>query len=111
MKIVIHVGTYDLSSDKEPKDIANDIMQLANSVKTDVNKVAVSNILLRKDKFNSKAKEVNTHLQDICSSNNLPLITNSNINPHRHINVKGLQLNSYGDNQLTRNFINFIKNG
>ena len=59
-------------------------------------------------KFNSKAKEVNTHLQDICTSNNLPLITN--INPHRHINVKGLHLNSYGDKQLTRNFISFIEN-
>ena len=76
------MDTNDLSSDKEPKDIANDIMQLAKSVKTDTNKVAVSSILPRKDKFNNKAKEVNTHLQDICSSNNLPLITHSNFNPH-----------------------------
>ena len=65
------MGTNDLSSDKEPKDIANDIMQLAKSVKTGANKVAVSSILPRKDKFNSKAKELNTHLQDICSLNNL----------------------------------------
>ena len=76
-EIIIHVGTKDLSSDKEPKDIANDIMQLAKSAKTDANKVAVSSILPRKDKFNSKAKKVNTHLQDICSSNNLPLITHT----------------------------------
>ena len=110
-EIIIHVGTNDLSSDKEPKDIANDIIQLAKSVKTGANKVAVSIILPRKDRFNSKAKEVNTHLLDICFSNNLSLITHSNINPHRHINVKGLHLNSYGDKQLTRNFINFIENG
>ena len=51
------------------RDIANVIMQLAKSVKTDANKVAVSRILPGKDKFNSKAKEVNTHFQDICSSN------------------------------------------
>ena len=46
-------------------DIANNIMQLAKSVKTDSNKVAVSSLLQRKDNFNSKVKEVNTHLQDI----------------------------------------------
>ena len=75
------------------------------------NTVAASSILPRKDKFNSMATEVNTHLQDICSSGNLPLITHSNINPHRYINVRGLHLNSYGDKQVTRNFINFIENG
>ena len=47
-------------------------MHLPKLVKTDTNKVAVPGILPRKDKFNSKAKEVNTHLQDICSTNNLP---------------------------------------
>ena len=102
------MGINDLSSDTELKDIANDIMQLAKSVKIDANKVAVSIIRPRKDKFNSKAKEVNTHLQDICSTNNLLLITHSNINPQPHIN---LHLNSYSDKQVTRNFINFIENG
>ena len=110
-EIIIHVVANDSSSDKGPKDIANDIIQLAKSVKTDANKVAVSSILPRKDKFNNKAKEVNTYLQDICFSNNLPSFTHRNINSHRHINVKGLHVNSYDDNQLTRNFINFIENG
>ena len=41
-----------------PKVIANDIMQLAKSVKTDANKVTVSIILPRKD----KGKEVNTYI-------------------------------------------------
>ena len=107
-EIIIHVGSNDLSSAKERKDIASDIIELAKSVKTDANKVAVSSILPWKDKFNSKAKEVNMR---ICFSNKLPLITDSNINPHRHINVKGLHLIGYGDKQLTRNFINFIEDG
>ena len=71
----------------------------------------VSSIPPWKDKFNSKAKEISTYLQDIYFSNNLPLITHSYSNPHLHINVKGLHLNSYGDKQLTRNSINFIENG
>ena len=44
--IIIHVGTNDLSSDKE-------IMQLTKSVKTAANKVAVSSIPPRKDKGKS----------------------------------------------------------
>ena len=68
-QIILLVGTNTLSSDEEPKDIANDIIQLVESVKTDVNKVAVSSILPRKDESNNKPKEVNTHLQDICSIN------------------------------------------
>ena len=68
------MGINNLSNDEEPKDVADDIMQLAKSVKT-VNKVAVSSILPSNDKFISKAKEINTHAQDICSSNNVPLIT------------------------------------
>ena len=85
-EIIIHVGTNDLA-----KDIANVIMQLAKPVKTDASKVAVSSILPRKDKFNSKAEEVSRNVQDIYSTNNLPLIT------HININVKSLHLNSNGD--------------
>ena len=78
MEIIIHVVANDSSSDKGPKAIANYIVQLAKSVKTDTNKVTVSSILPRKDKFNNKVKEVNTYLQDICFSHNLPLITHRN---------------------------------
>ena len=102
VEIMILQGTNDLSSNKEPMDIANIIQQLAKSVKTNTNKVA--------DKFNIK-KKINTHLQDYILQKNFPLITQNNINSHHHINVKGLHLNSYGDKQLNRNFINFIGNG
>ena len=101
--------TNDLCSDKEPKDISNDVMQLAQSVKADANKVALSHILPSKDKFNSQAKEVNTHLQDISSSNNLALITLSNINHTVTYNVKDLHLNNNGDKQLTINSLILMK--
>ena len=109
-EIIIRVGANDFSSDKEPQDIGNDIMRLAKSVNTNANKAAVSSILPRKSKLNSKAKEVKIHLKYICSSNNLSLITHNNTNSYRHINVKGLHLNICDDKQLTRNFINFIEN-
>ena len=96
---------------KKPKNIADNIIKLAGSVKTDSSKVAVFSILPRKDRINSKVKEVNAHLQDICFTNNLPLITHNNINPQFHNNVKDLHLNSHGDRKLTRNFGNVIENG
>ena len=61
-EIIIHVGANGLSTDKEPNDIANDIIQLAESVKTDANKVAVSNILSRKDKFNIARRRKLRHI-------------------------------------------------
>lgn len=91
-------------------NIGNNIMQLSESIKAEANKIAVSSIIARKDKFNSKDEEVNIHLQDVCSANNLPLITRININLHCHINVKDLYWNNYDDKQLIRHFINFIEN-
>ena len=102
----------DLPSGKEPEEIANNIINLAKSVKTEGNKIAVSSILPRKDKHNNKGKEVNAYLREKCLQNNFPFITHSNINERCHTNSKGLHLNNYGDNKLlTRNFISFIENG
>ena len=111
VEIIIHEGTNYLSSDKKPKNIANDIIKFAKSGKTDEDKVVVSRIPTRKGTINSKVKEVNTHRQDIGFTNNLPLIIYNNINSQCYINVKNLHLNSHGDKQLARNFINVIENG
>ena len=110
-EIIIHVGTNHLPSEEEPEEIANNIINLAKSVKTEENKIAVSSILPRQDKHNKKGKEVNAYLQEKCSQNNFPFITHSNTNERRHTNSKGLHLNNYGDKLLTRNFISFIENG
>ena len=93
VEIIIHECTNYLSSDKKPKNIANDIIKFAKSGKTDEDKVVVSRIPTRKGTINSKVKEVN------------------NINSQCYINVKNLHLNSHGDKQLARNFINVIENG
>ena len=43
---------------KTQDEIANENVELANSIKTSKNDVVASNIVLRKDRFNNKAKEV-----------------------------------------------------
>lgn len=89
MEIIIHIATNSI-----PKNIANNIIKRAKSVKTEANKVAVSSILQGKDKFNNKGKEVKTHLQHTCSTKSLPLITQWT-----------------GEQQPIRNFIGFLENG
>ena len=110
-EIILHVGTNELSGNKDPDEIADEIVTLANSVKTNENRVVVSSIVPRKDRLNKKAKEVNIKLREKCEANDLTIIAHNNINPFRHTNAKGLHLNNYGDKQLTKNFTNFIENG
>ena len=110
-QIIIHVGTNDLPGNKNPDEIANEIVGFANSIKTSENNVVVSSIVSRKDRFNSKAKEVNKNLKDKSEEHNLQLIQHYNINPFRHTNAKGLHLNNYGDKRLTRDFTSFTENG
>ena len=48
-KLIIHVGTNDLLGNKNPDEIANKIVEFANSIKTSENNVVVSSIVSRKD--------------------------------------------------------------
>ena len=109
-QIIVHIGTNDLSTNKNSDEIADEIVNFAKSIKTDENNIVISSIVPKKDRLNNKAKEVNLHLKEKCEANNLSLIETHNINPYRHINAKGLHLNNYGDNQLNKNFTRFIEN-
>ena len=77
--IIFHIGTNDLTTKKDFNEIANEIVQFTISTKIDKNKVAISSLVLRKDKLNVKAKEVNTSLKEKCEENNLDLISRFNI--------------------------------
>ena len=110
-QIIIHIGTNDLTGNKNSDEIANEIGEFPNSFKTSENNVAASSIVSRKDRFNSKAKEVNKNLKDKSEEHNLQLIQHYNINPFRHTNAEGLHLNNYGDKRLTRDFTSFTENG
>ena len=110
-QIIIHVGTNDWRGNKNSDEIANEIVEFANSIKTSENNVVVSSIVSRKDQFNNKAKELNKNLKDKCEEHDLQLIQHHKINLFHHTNAKGLDLNKCGDKQLTRNFTTFIENG
>ena len=55
-QITIDVGTNDLPGNKNLDEIAKEIVEFANSIKTSENNVVISSIVSRKDQFNNKAK-------------------------------------------------------
>ena len=52
-----YVGTNDIDSDKTDESIANTIIDLATSLKTDQHYVSISNMILRIDHTNLNEKE------------------------------------------------------
>ena len=52
-------------------------------MKTENNKIIVSNIACRADSFREKVDEVHTHLEEICAEKDMSLTTHSNINPKK----------------------------
>ena len=65
-------------SNKSPKEISENIVTLAESMKTENNKIVVSSIL---DSFREKVGKVNAHLEERCAEKDIGIITHSNINP------------------------------
>ena len=55
---VLQVGTNDLPLNKSPKEISEDIVTLAESIKTENNKIILSTVC-RADSFREKLDEVN----------------------------------------------------
>ena len=101
--VILHCGTNDLRTEKQPLEIANEIMDLASEMKTNINEVMVSGIVQRRDKLNGK--QVNQLLQSSCISKKFHFIDNSNINPEYHLNNSGLHLNTRGTYTLGSNFV------
>ena len=67
--VVIHVGTNDLESDETPKEIAKDIQDIAQSLKTNDNMVTISGLVPRGDQMlNGKVVKVNDELMEIARS-------------------------------------------
>ena len=108
--IILHVGTNDLPLNKSRKEVSEDMVTLAELVKTENNKIIVSIIVCPADSFREKVGKVNAHLEEICAEKDIAIITHSNINPKRHLNKSRLHLNDAGISVLVRNFKAFLTN-
>ena len=106
---IIHVGTDDLPLNKTSNKIAEEIVNLAESVKKPSSNIVIWDIVTREDGYKTNADEVNKILQEICGKNGIPSIRN-NINSKRHLIGSRLYLNDAGVSVLVRNFKTFLTN-
>ena len=105
---IIHVGTNDLPLNKTTNKKAEEIVNLAKSVKKPSSNIVISDIITRKDGHKTKADEVNKILEEICGKKDIPLIRNNNTHLKRHLNRSRLHLNDTGVSVLVRNFQTFL---
>ena len=100
-KIIFHIGTNNLPYGKENKDIAEAIINLTMSVKTQSRGVSISGITASKDKHQNKVQEINYQLRDLCQANNINFIDHSKSIKPQHLNKSRLHLTRRGTGILS----------
>ena len=63
---IIHVGTNNIPLKKTSNEIAEEIVNLAESVKKPSSNIVISDIVTGEDGYKTKAEEVNKILEEIC---------------------------------------------
>ena len=101
--IILHVGTNNLKNKESVEDIANDIMDVAISIRNEKNNVFVSGLTVRNDRLNNKGKNVNSLLKRKCDEEKICFAGNTNINVGM-LNNSGLHLTERGITRLVNNF-------
>ena len=72
-QIISHVGTNDLTSYKHTEQIAESIIDVANSLKSDACDVLVSSLTVRNDQHRKKVAEVYIVLKELCKEKKIIL--------------------------------------
>ena len=107
-RIIIHQGTNELKDKNNlAENIAKNIIDHAESLKSKVSEVFISSLVIRNDHLNKKRQEVNEILKKKCKENNTPYIDNDNITSAM-LTSKGLHLNDNGTVRLVNNFCNSV---
>ena len=108
--IILHVGTNDLATNVPTDTVAESIVELAMSLKSDSTSVAISNITVRNDKHKNKVRQTNKHLKTLCMERNIELINHDSTITEKHLNGSRLHLNKRGTAILSNNFTEAISN-
>ena len=108
--IIIHIGTNDLASNTPAEKVAESIIDLASTLKSDSCSVAISSITVRNDKHRNKVAQVNRSLKRLFQENNFELINHEHTVTGRHLNGSRLHLNKRDTAILFNNFTEAISN-
>ena len=106
---ILHVGTNDLKENKSVDEIAEEITNLARSLKKGDNEVTVSGICPRRDHLNGKATDVNETLEKRCKQQQIGFIKHELLDATLHTNGSNLHLNQAGDSILAKSFLKEIR--
>ena len=89
---------------KEPQQIVESIVDLAKQIENTAKaSVIISEIISRRDKFNSCAERINNQLRKVCRQHQWKLVNHDNIT-EKELNRGGIYLNYRGNQRLFKNF-------
>ena len=108
--IITHFGTNNLVSNTPAGKVAELIIDLATTLKSDSCSATISSITVRNDKHRNKVAQVNRSLKWLCQENKFELINHENTVTERHLNGSKLHLNKRGTTILSNNFTEAISN-
>ena len=114
--LILHVGTNDLLSIQTPQQIAENIVNLADQIRDQIESdspgtlVTISAICVRKeDELWKKATEINKLVKRFCSNRGWGFLPHISIDSSC-LNASGLHLNRKGVSILSSNFLTHIDN-
>lgn len=105
---ILHVGTHNLKTSKSVEEIADEITNLACSIRKSNNEVTVSGICPRGDHLKAKAADVNEIMKQRCKQNHMGYIKHPQLDTTLHKNGNNLHLNHAGDTILAKSYIREI---
>ena len=109
-QIIFHVGTNDLSLEKDPNSVAQSIIISAKSVMTDNRDVIASSIIPRNDQWKNRVTKVHNCLISMCRDGNIPFINHNNvIDLKKNLNNSKLHVNAKGSIKIRDNFIKYLR--
>ena len=82
--IIIHVGTNELSSNMLSELLAESIVELVSTLKSDSCSVIISNVTVRNDKHRKKVGQITRDLKLLCQERNFQLTSYENAITEKH---------------------------
>ena len=108
-KVILHIGTNNLSSKDDSSKIADDIIHQAKEINKVVEEVAVSALTAHNDEYEDKRKEVNSILEKRVRETGFDYIKHENILKEQCLTSRGLHLNTRGTSVMAKNILNYLR--
>ena len=106
--IIIHVGTNDILTNANHKEIARKIIKIGLNCKNYGVNVVISSMLVKKNpNLNALTRRINDLLRDLCSLNGFGYICTNAITTE-YLWKDGIHLQDLGKYILSSNFIKFV---